>query len=691
MKSYDEIYENVLRRRDVQLAKKRRRIAVVSGAVLPAFMLTAAATVGVVAWQGGLSESNKELGGASAPGAEEYTANAEYTTVVLYSEPESIQRNEEDFVPMTVAQLEQYFGTKLTPYVPEGMQGGSDNCGIYVKDGTPYWDAFWQIYQGDGMTLDITVCKCAQIDRTPVQNGQIYHSNGIGVVMAGGRAGFTKNGVSFYIDSGGLPEGELEKVIDSLTGDAGQTASNWDNSADYILYGVELNGYKAFLKLKGITHEPAEGENYYTAEEVVLEVADPHESVASVSLGTIETMYMHSTGRWYVDETGYSLSKLHLWEMDYNGKPSYMVSLHCYNEPSHEYIEKYDTYNDDVIYTTMFFGCDPEHIESGILRSYNGGWVYGLTDSFRFDEGTTFVDDGRGDFFIFDPDRYDITTSIELDNYPVQGVHPGYGYGVGLTLYDLTHLPKYDGEDYYAAEDAEVYIHNIDVPGSAEIYLSQCGSDDVYEEFTKRFNASYEEGSVTLLRLEDNGKAHYVIMLRNYSGSDNKYNTAFFGFDPESFTLSLYTANGSSLVETTDYTGIGIKDGAEVLLTKVGNKLYQIAFDHENHSFTYVEFKYDPEAAPPEGLFIINDPYIQELEDVILHSIANSFTLNEMLEAIDDYDTENRIDEVHVYTDNSSYYDSGMEITDGNTVIELAAYFTVVVDGSTSIRFSIYY
>ena len=688
MKSYDEIYENVLRRRDVQLAKKRRRIAVVSGAVLPAVMLTMAGTVGIVAWQGGFSETDKELGGASASDSGEYVP--EYSTAVLYSEPDSIQRSEEDFVPMTVAQLEQYFGTKLTPYVPEGMQGGSDNCGVYMKNGVPYWDTFRQMYQGDGSFLDITVCKCSQIDRTPVQNGQIYYSNGIGVVMAGGRAGFTKNGVSFYIDSGGLADGELEKVISSLTSDSGQPSADWDNSEDYYtLYGVELNGYKAFLKLKGITHEPAAGANYYTADEVVLVVADPHENVASVSLNTIETMYMHSAGRWYVDETGYSLSRLHLWEMNYNGRPSYMLSLHCYNEPSHEYIEKYDAYDDEVVYTTMFFGCDPEHIENGRLRPYNGGSVYGLSDSFRFDQGTTFVEDGHDYFIIFDPNRYDITSSIEVSSYPVQGADAGYGYAVSMDLCNLTHLPKYDGQNYYSAEDAKLFIHEMDDIGWAEIYLSECGSKEVYEEFTKRFNASHEEDFAKLLRLEDNGKVHYVIMLRNDCGVDNKYNTAFFGFDPESFTLSLLTTNGNSLVETTDYTGIKIKDGAEVLLTRVGNKTYQIAFDYDKNSFTYVEFKFDPDSAPPEGLFIINDPYIMELEDVILHAIANSYTLNEMLEAIDDYDTENRIDEVHVYTDDRSYYDSGMEITDGDAVIKTSAYFSVVVDGSTSIRISI--
>ena len=53
MKSYDEIYNSVLRRRDEQMAKKRRRIAVAGSVVLPAIMLTAAVGVGVAAWQGG--------------------------------------------------------------------------------------------------------------------------------------------------------------------------------------------------------------------------------------------------------------------------------------------------------------------------------------------------------------------------------------------------------------------------------------------------------------------------------------------------------------------------------------------------------------------------------------------------------------------------------------------------------------
>ena len=52
MKSYDEIYQSVLRRRDEQMAKKRRRIAVAGSVVLPAVMLSAAVGIGVAAWQG---------------------------------------------------------------------------------------------------------------------------------------------------------------------------------------------------------------------------------------------------------------------------------------------------------------------------------------------------------------------------------------------------------------------------------------------------------------------------------------------------------------------------------------------------------------------------------------------------------------------------------------------------------------
>lgn len=609
MKSYDEIYRNVLRRRDEQLAKKRRRISVASSVVLPAIMLTAAGAAAAVALWGRQPEEGYVYDtGSLAPGStlQQTLDNTELPVQLMDNTEPPIQLMDNRLILTENGENIDITDeiSEDAPYIYEYVDARTGMVRYAVVGGTPenYGWARFVMYEWDSKTPEFSKWNNYSCNTFAAYN---QDRNWYGAAIS---------------QLGEKPE-NLGICVWSMTERAWELVS-LEDTVNTVAAQDSLDGYTAILELIGVTHEPAAGENYYTAERAVLTVNDPEGNTANISLNSIDTMNQNVRGKWDTDENGNVKSRVKLWAMDYKGEKRYMVSVGLYRAPTFEYIDKYGNYDDEPTYGTVFFGFDSEVFETGRLRPY-GESIYGdsisfgLSDSFRFDNGTTFVEDGNGngiDFFVvFNPDSYDVTDSFELDNHPVHG-NPRYGYSVGLTLYDLTHLPKFDSEDYYAAEDAKLYINAINGQAGAEIYLSQCETAGLFDEFAKNLNASHEEDCVTLMKLKEGGKEHYIIMLRNYHGDNYQpyYRTAFFEFDPESHMLTPYEYDDHCLVVTTPIVEIESKDGTDVLVTERSdinefpnensvntwdyvtaccNKV--IWFDHENHILNILNLTID--------------------------------------------------------------------------------------------------
>ena len=595
MKNYDEMYHNVLRRRDEQLAKRRRRIAVAGSAVLPAVMLTAAVGVGVAALQVRPDnvESDTELGGASAEGN------------VNVSDAEALLRVDVTKPPVKLVDgrvilTEHGIDLDITdgisedkPYIGEGMEPETGMRSLFVIGGTPEdygWARFVMCEKNEEIPeLSKWNCYSCNTFTADMQDRKWYET---ALEM------LCDNPENTGILQWSMTERtwELVQLEDTVSG----VVSSWDS----------LDGYVASMELIGVTHEPVEGENYYTAERVVLSVTDPEGRTAAVTLNSIDPIYRNVTGKLDTDENGELKGGVKLWAMELNGEKRYMVSLSFYSEKSDEEMMNVDPYGKGgevrkITYPTIFFGCDPENLADGTLTPYEDGCVYSLTDSFGYDSGTTFVDENREFVMMFNPDKNSIVNSYELSSKS-GGYDRNYGYSVGLTLYGLTHIPEFDDEDYYAAEDAKLYIHDDEL-GLAEIAFSQLENTPIYDEFVKNLNASHTDDCVTLLRLNDNGKEHYVIMLRNYHGENDQpyYNTVFFEFDPENLALIPYEANKpNKLIPTTPTVAIESRNGTDVLVTEKADKNdlsyvntwdyvtaccnKVIGFDHENHTVFYL-------------------------------------------------------------------------------------------------------
>ena len=301
-----------------------------------------------------------------------------------------------------------------------------------------------------------------------------------------------------------------------------------------------------------------------------------------------------------------------LFEMDYKGEKHYVLALRGYTDMTVDEIPV----PTDPDYGTVFFAVEPECFESGKLKLYKShnlqNYVVSTTDSFRLDHDNVFVDI-ENDSTIhsvveFDPDS--LTFTYELTKEPVAGgnvevanAHMG-GYHAFMQMNNVTHLPTAD-EDYYSAEDTVITVFSPE-GHTASLSLKDCGGT-VYEEFIKSVNASHAGDCATLLKLNDNGTDHYVIMLRNYHDENPlpDYNTVFFEFDTENLALIPYEANKpNKLIPTTPTVGLESRNGADVLVTeKVDkddisyvnewdyvtaccNKVF--GFDHENHTVFYI-------------------------------------------------------------------------------------------------------
>ncbi|MCH5200670.1 MAG: hypothetical protein J1F60_06885 [Oscillospiraceae bacterium] len=561
MKSYDEIYENVLRRRDEQMAKKRRRIAVAGSLVLPAIMLTAAAAVGIAAFQ------NRPYteGGANAGGnADTSSAEAAWIT-------ESPVRLIDGRVFLMDSGMTRDITDEISedrPYLFVGsdpltglrrimMIGGTpENCGwakfvMYEKDTEQPENSKWKCYSCNTFTADRQDRRwyeraMATLCYTPEENGIRLWS---------------------------MTERAWELV--NLDGNGGPDKT----VVEYSMYG-----YTAVLELLNVTHSPADFENYYSAKGLKVTVTDPEGRTAAVS--TIDSPSLgNNVSIWSAFLEEFKLrhveTSLKLLEMDYNGEKHYALALRGGNDDGGV-----------LRYVTVFFALEPECFADGQLRLYKAGTTtnYSVvtTDEIRNKAGTVFTDTGEGgwhDYTIrFDPENYSFSyepTAAVTGESAVLAECSGYGYRAELSMKGAIKAFRND-KDYYYAEDTVVTVSD-GLGNTASASLS--ANDSVQGEYYGLLNGSYTSSTMEILELDDMGEKRYVIMLCCFCGGENESRrTLFFGFDPAGFTLTPYTMNG-------EYSYFVDTEGTKMTVSRSGSDglLFnncEIRFDYGKYDFT---------------------------------------------------------------------------------------------------------
>ena len=668
MKSYDEIYQSVLRRRDEQMAKKRRRIAVAGSVVLPAIMLSAAVGVGVAAWQGAPA--------AELPSAQEsqfenvdievvdgkavvakcslggYTAELELTDITHEpTETENYFSTNSLSIKVTdpdgnaaegvlAYNIPDYWATD-NPYYPVELNSSGnlhawnaflyklpaehigESLKLYELDdsGTKHYALALRSYEDIGVgyaygepgyTTLFFSCEPYSFD-----NGVLYL---YGWVIEEGESGFDRYNVpdapSTYtagtsddmrisglsiINDGDVDAGYWAPMVYTFDPDTcsftSEQVPQLGGDAN-VSRTDECDGYIANLRLKGLTHVPEEGADYYTAKEAVVTVTNFNDGTkATVSLNDASITYEHFVKdiKWESDNLWGTEVKggVKLLPIEFEGEQHYVLALQYY-------LNDYDTY------LTTFYSCEPDCFASGILypyfdKQFNNQFIFSIEKNFSLLEGNVYTDGNENyeGYIRFDPvNRTTVNGSVSY----VLAHDTVDGYTVSYDLQYMTHVAQFRGgvaaadqpDGYYAGEDAVIRV--TDENGrSCEISLNSCGNSMAADDFVNNLRGD-EEGSfkycVKMLKLNDNGTDRYIIMLRNYV-EENKglsnYATAILGFDPETFTITSIAPSDADhyLFVTTDYLEIVDKDGSDILVSGDSSFYHVIEFDHANHNLTF--------------------------------------------------------------------------------------------------------
>ena len=674
MKSYDEIYQNVLRRRDEQLAKKRRRIAVAGSVVLPAVMLTAAAGIGIAAWQSGVAYENPLAAESGYEGLDievtdgravvsrcalgGYTAELELTDITEAPTAESNYYCTNSIsVRVTdpdgrAAEAVLSYNTDPDKWLAEDMPGvemngdgenrpwqqflvrlPADRIGESLKlyelddNGTKHYVLALRKYFEEDPYIDgayfystmFFSCEEDSFDSGVLSPNTIYtlpdddEESGFEAYPYSYEAVTTDDmrvsGMSI-INDGAI---DLRSwAADVYTFDPASGSFTYEQvpqiGGDAIVSGVEMNGFEAYLRLKGLTHVPDGEENYYTAEEAVVTVLDLYGNKASYTINeTSGNAYFTGDNiTWKTNDGVYVNGGLHFHQMEYGGEPYYILSL-CIDEGDFADV---DGSNLRPLYYTMFFDCGAEagRLTDGLLPAYDGhnhdGEISVLNTSHPLDikllYGTTFMDSAYNMQITFDPAGRTYWFGPEY-LFPVWDSMGGYT--ACLELKDVvTRVVDEYGNKEYSYSDAVITVIRSD-GYHADLSLSELsGNDYIADIIDKAVNGGHPETALKLLEMDSKGEKHIVLMLRGYHGENNKpyYRAAFFEFDPERRTLTLYTTdNDRCFITTSPHVQIESKDGADVLVTEtwdfndidnVNDWDYgaaccnsMVKFDHENH------------------------------------------------------------------------------------------------------------
>lgn len=241
MKNYNEVAENVFRRRDefnTVRKQKRREFTLRIGMTAACFCL--AALIGFGAWQGGLlGQVPAVLSESTAK--EENKKDISEVDVICFNnvtDDTSSARLKLDFelidadeVVMTKDEYLAYFGTNIYPEVPEGFVewGENDRYSIYKKNGGTgevYYDTFILNYSNGDRYINIEGTKgkypfsCyanwefENFEPSIIKGETVYLA--LNKETGYGFAKFIYRDVGFTIIFEGITENEIVSVVSSL-------------------------------------------------------------------------------------------------------------------------------------------------------------------------------------------------------------------------------------------------------------------------------------------------------------------------------------------------------------------------------------------------------------------------------------------------------------------------------------------
>ena len=579
MKSYDEIYQNVLRRRDEQMAKKRRRIAIAGSTVLPAVMLSAAVVVGAAAWQSAPAAENPlaqdsqnesvaievvdgravvskcSLGG--------YTAELELTDIT--QEP-TVEENYyyTNSISVRVTDPNGKVAETVLSYCPDRDKWASaDVPGVEINgDGSNHhWQQFLVQLPADhiGESLKLyelddngtkhyvlALRKYYEDNYFPHELSYCYstlffscedYSFDSGVLnLYTWLVDDDKSGLDDYTGSySALTTDDMRVSGTSIINDGAVDLGYWaadvyefepaDRSfthdqvpqlgGDAIVSTDEGIGYSACLRLNGLTHVPEEGADYYTAEEAMVTVVD-------FNNGTKATVSLNDTGLTYEH-----FVKDIKWEAVDEGNcvKSGVRLLPIEFEGKQHYVLAVQHYLSDMdTDLTTFYACEPDCFNAGILYPYFGKefgnqLLFSVNGNLRLLEGNTYIEGNENyeGYIRFDPVSKTATNGALTCT--LNDISE-YGYTASYELQYMTHCAQWLGEgiespDAYWA--GEDAVIKVTDPEGRTASVSVKAANDIYGDFFyNNINGDHIDESMKIYRIEQDGEAHYVLALRNY-------------------------------------------------------------------------------------------------------------------------------------------------------------------------------
>ena len=182
MKSYEEITNSLLERRDRYVVEQNRKRKKVMGVVTPVCSFCLVALLGLGVWQSGMfgmMPPDQTIGDATHPGIDDtvdesesqssdhFTANNKiviHPIDGLSDNRMNISLMINDFVEMTRDEMIDYYGIDYIPDVPADIKPWEDDrSGIYKRSGGTgevYWDADILNYSNEDFTRSVWLEVC---------------------------------------------------------------------------------------------------------------------------------------------------------------------------------------------------------------------------------------------------------------------------------------------------------------------------------------------------------------------------------------------------------------------------------------------------------------------------------------------------------------------------------------------------
>ncbi len=238
MKNYDELTDNLLKRRDCYVAEQRKKRKRAAG--IAASFCCFAILIGFGVWQSIKSiPPDKDLEDALYPGIKDYfgeSETADNNKIIINHveditvEKMSIARMRDDFVEMTREEMISYYGVNFVPEVPSDMKiKEGEKSGIYRRGGGTgevYWDEDEVKFSNADSTRNVilTVDKggYVYVDHNPLKGTEEKSViNNVELFIGLSEDGwfyteFMYKNVGFLICAQGITENEFVSVIESI-------------------------------------------------------------------------------------------------------------------------------------------------------------------------------------------------------------------------------------------------------------------------------------------------------------------------------------------------------------------------------------------------------------------------------------------------------------------------------------------